>query len=817
MMKKSLLLACCLLLAGAGGAEADAARAIRAHAPGTAFQQGEALRFTLNPGFPHPEQWILRDWRGTELRRGQWPADGLLLEALPNGYYLLAVESAGASYRNSRSFAVVPDARTRKHNPDSFFALDSAQSWLAAPDSRNVLHPGEGFETVSELARRAGTLIVRERLRWEDCEPAPGKVQWGRYMRNAELLAERGVQISGMYHDAPRWAKKESAHYPDDLVATYRFAKTAAEAFRGKMTVWEFWNEPDHGSVPEPPWDFASAYKAACLGFKAGAPGIPVMNGGFAITMPHPHMDIVLNNAADYIDIFNVHTYMPLRDFPAAAAELRKLLARHNMTGCPVWFTENGSEMEGAARLDSELAGVKAHSPEQEMILAEFLPKSMISLQSLGIDRDFFFVLPPYNERRGAKDWGLLRRDYSVKPGYVAFATLTDQLGAAEFQGTMPLGEGVRGYLYRLPDGTQTLVYWSLSPLDTERNQADPRPGDRFERKFSLPIANGRYRKIDIFGTPAEVRAENRSLALTADRLPAFLTGLSGLKPKTPFRKPQQAARPASDADLTVIYRVKLSEDFLIPPARDRIDPRKENAAFKLQIFNLSEERKAGTVHFPGAEVSGLPERIVLEPFARAEFELGITPGLNRDFCGELRVEGAFNGRKTTPLVIPVVSQEKMLAAARGVPLVRTADPAGWRANSSGRMVIRKDAGEQAVCFTVDFPPNVDRWVYPEFVLDPPKESLKNAIGISFEVKVFPADKVSQMLVMGVAGTEKEHGRTFHFPVTKPPAEQWEKRAVSLLDGNAAPADIRQLRIGLNSRADRITYQLRNIRILYRQ
>lgn len=822
-MKKILLLIGFLFCVGVnaeGTSGLEASRAIRVHAPGTVFMQGEELRFSVNDGFPHPESWSLRDWRGQEIRRGKWPAKHsgtLVLKTLPNGYYLLAPESGKTPFRGVRSFAVVTDTATRRRNPASFFALDSAQSWLAVPNKKNRLHPQDGYEVVSELLRRAGAEIVRERLRWEECEPVPGKLEWGRYMLNAKLLSDRGVRISGLYHDAPPWTKQGAGYYPDDLIAVYRFANAAAKTFRGKMAVWEFWNEPDHGSVPAPPWDFASAYKAACLGFKDAIPGVPVMNGGFAVTMPHPHMDIVLKNAAEYIDIFNVHTYMPLRDFPGVITELRQLLARYGMEDCPLWFTENGTEAEGTAAINGEPAGIRVHSPEQEMILAEFLPKSMIYLQSLGVDRDFFFVLPPYNERRGTKDWGLLRRDYSVKPAYVTFATLTDRLSAAEYLGTIRAGKGIRGFLYLLPDGTQTLVYWSVSPLDTERHGADLKMSNRYERSFQLQTGNGNFRIFNIFGTPHEVRAKDGVLTLTADRLPKLLTGLSGMKPDVPFRRTEKAAvRPVGYSDKTIVYRVKLSNDFTISPAKNCVDPGKENAKFTLQIFNLSKTSKRGMVRFPGGRITKLPSLITLPPFSKTELPLSFTPELNRDYCGELRVEGVFNGRKTTPLVIPVVSRTKMLAEARRVPLVRAADPAAWRSNSSGRMEITADAEERAVCFSVRFPPGVDRWVYPEFVLHLPDESLKDVIGISFEVRVSSAAQLRQMLVMGVAGTEKEHGRTFLFPVL-PPTEKWNERAFSLFDSNATPEKLRQLRIGLNTDADEIVYFLRNIQLLYRK
>ena len=84
----------------------------------------------------------------------------------------------------------------------------------------------------------------------------------------------------------------------------------------------------------------------------------------------------------------------------------------------------------------------------------------------LGPRKDFLFSLHPVNERDRTKAWGLLRWDYSAKPAYVALANLTWQLEGARYVGALNPAEGVRGFLYQMPDGSQTLVFWSESELD---------------------------------------------------------------------------------------------------------------------------------------------------------------------------------------------------------------------------------------------------------------------------------------------------------------------------------------------------------------
>lgn len=793
----------------------DAAEAVTAHAPGAAFIQGEPLRFKLTSLAVAAPRWTLKNWKGETIRSGSWPQEKqeLLLEPLPNGYYTLELASDRQKFSGFRSFAVVPDPAAYPRNPEMYFALDSAQSWLAMPNAANYRHPGNGYEIVSEVARRAGLKMVRERLSWSECEPEPGKFDWRQYMTNATLLAERGIKISGMYHNAPKWARTNTTHLPGDLLATYHFAKKVAETFRGKMADWEFWNEQDIGFAPEGAWDYASALKAAYLGFKAGAPDQPVAIGAYAHTHISPYSDAVMeSDAGYYFDIFNIHTYARPQECPELLERIRAHLARHNVSDRPIWFTENGSSMEGNGQLDSYMTGLKVHSPEQEMIVAEFLPKMMIVLQSLGVDRDFFFVLSPYNERNGYKDWGLMRRDYTVKPGFAVFATLTDKLGSAQYEGTRKLGEGIRGFVYREPTGRKSLVFWSESEIDTEGGIPVINLKDAKAREFTLNLT-GTFEGVDAFGTPFTAASKEGTLKLTATRMPAILTGIPALEPTERFLpgKKKGADDDGGRYDRTIVFRTELSDDFELLGDKTGVDVKKDKAAFKLQVFNLSDREKTGRVMISGGKVSGLPDEVKIPAFGKVELPLVIVPELDESLQGKIRISGLFEGREATASVIPCC---RITGLSRKVALPDTNDPSNWRQNSSGKMTITYDHAEKGIRFRTQFPAGVDRWTYPEYILQLPQESLRGAIGLSFEVKALPADKVKQMLVMAVMGTQREKGETVHLPVAKP-SEKWEERFVTFSEGQLDPDRIRQLRIGINSNADDITYLIRNVKVLY--
>ena len=162
-------------------------------------------------------------------------------------------------------------------------------------------------------------------------------------------------------------------------------------------------------------------------------------------------------------------------------------MAKNHIADRPVWFTESGCRLEGSGRLDSYMKGLKMHDPDQELLIAEFIPKMMISMQMLGVSRDFFFVLLPYNENDGKKDWGLMRRDFTVKAGFPAFATLVDQLGERR----TGRGSRARQRFERLPLPAERQQPDSglLELFRNRRRNSAPRPHRRGGVRTEIPAA----------------------------------------------------------------------------------------------------------------------------------------------------------------------------------------------------------------------------------------------------------------------------------------------------------------------------------------
>ena len=823
-------------------------------APGHAALEGVAV--TARGGEPGAA-WHIEDWLGREVEgaAGAFDERGeTTLPPLKAGYYRLLGESqiSNPKFQNSDCFAtlaVVAPATpggARGEDPTrpfpvggaSFFAADSAASYIAPGAFDCPWNGGDAIRTIADLAALAGIRHIRERMRWRDAQPSPdAPPDFSRCLAAADLFAAHGIALSGCFHDCPDWTGRLQK-LPGDLAALYRFCRAAADAFGDRMEDWEFWNEPDIEFAPEPVWDYAAALKAAYLGFKAARPGMPVLNGALCRPPSSAYENCLFaNDAAQYFDIFNYHTYSSLSQHSGIFAKMRESLNVAGADDRPVWITECGTNNEGPATEKSTRPGFTAHSPGQELVVAEYCAKANISLQMEGVARNYFFILGAYSERGGKKDWGMLRRDGTVKPAYAALATMILELGDARLMGRIDAPTGIRAYLYEQPDGSQTVAYWAESALDTVSSSSDiveaegaegaSRPLSELKLDVAAPLAS-QLRFVDMCGSLGELAPPDADgvLTLPATRYPAYVSGLRGLVADGAKAKRSDKERAEASAALSpspIVFRVDLAPgDFEISGSKTLAVAKVEKPRLKVQIWNLSDVAQTGRVEAAGVALEGLPEEAVeIAPFEKVEFESALAATAARSesssYHATLELHGSFNGREASRLSMPVLFEREFLASCEAVPLPWE-NPAGWERNDSAASYSATwDESEQAVRFDVEWnDPKTDRWFYPMLPLAS-QGGAQGAVRAVFEVKT-EQDKVENDFKNNAAHLmlvrRGDAGSSADWLPYAPPTGSWERRYVELSTADGGLADVEAVRIGANPLGMRLTYWIRNVEIL---
>ena len=791
-------------------------------APGHVYVEGETVAVSNAPA---GSVWKLTDWLGRELATVT-DATSASLPSLSAGYYHLRRDG-----EDDVTFAVVPRREGGTFDRDSFYGVDSAQSWVSRKG--RFLCPwygGDTFRLVSDLIERAGIPHVRDRLSWNEVSKRPGKYDFGHYLYNANLLKERKIGISGMFHDTAPYVKKMQK-LPADLKALHGFCRKVAETFGDRMEDWEFWNEIDVSAyAPEPVWDYAATMKAAYLGFRDGAaeagyPELLVLPGSLCIAARSVYDEgLFANDLAKYSDVFNFHTYAPIAQYPGIFADLRAFMKRVGIPDRAVWTTETGTQQEGRCTKESVIRGAKAHSPEQELIHAEFYAKSQAALQMQGVARNYLFVFGTYNEGAGGKDWGVMRRDGTVKPTYAAMSTIIHELGSARLLGEVHVGERQRTYLFEQPDGHQTMMFWSISPVDADANVPSSEP--LIERPLALSVRDGEYTVTDLCGLRSRVRAVNGALTLTSTRYPAYLSGLRCFKADVPAFAPGKPTpyRAAADEDLRVIFRVSLDrQDFGIAGHKSIAELKRDKGRMTVEIWNLDGVAKEGRVEVSGGMLENLPERISLPANGCVACDCLFTPkGDKTAFETTLALSGVFAGKRTSRLSMPVRLEKKFLGSCERQPLRANAPEKWWKNTTASGYSVAWDENEKALRFDLSWDrQGVDKWFYPTYTLDLPAEDLTKAQFIQFEVKSVQDKPENDFACQYLMLVYEDKGKPDLFIPYPAPLSEWEPRRIELsteLTGSGQKrAKVKAIRLGANPKGMKCTFWLRNIQMLFKR
>jgi len=535
---------------------------------------------------------------------------------------------------------------------DSPVCVDSATAWFAKNQPDNQ-------ERFASLAALAGVNWIRDRLTWRELEPRLGEFETAEttYDTSAAIQKRHGLKVLQVFHSTPDWAwdteldgEHPGGRFARDLRYVYRFCKTMAERFGGQVHAWEPWNESNVSTFGAHTVDeMCSFQKAAFLGFKAGDPAVTVCWNVYTTTPTPQHTQGLLDNEAwSYFDTYNIHTYDWAHDYERLWVE-----ARNVACGKPIWVTE-------ADR------GIKYTGPEpfcdlsreDEIRKARYIPQSYASSLHAGSIRHFHFILGHYCEG-GTVQFGLLRKDMTPRPAYVALAAAGRLLAGAKCLGRwdIPGQENAHVIVFRAwPDGQErdVLVAWAEKRADW------PQRG-KTKVTFSLSDSWSVQGVFDYLGRrldkiPPELVAEALYVILPAGQMDALKLTSVGRSLKR------------EDRVCPVVLQVQIPRSAMIkitplPWSQGyeyRIDPDKP---YRLRLFayNFGDAPAKGTIRVTGKPSGWVLDRerwtVSINPMGREFFEATLT--IPPDQAGTLRLTGDFGSMGKAALAFNVQGRKK--------------------------------------------------------------------------------------------------------------------------------------------------------------
>jgi hypothetical protein len=206
-----------------------------------------------------------------------------------------------------------------------------------------------------------------------------------------------------------------------------QYAYQVVRHFRGRITYWQVWNEPDLVTFWHPtpnPDDYALLLDSASRAIKRANPAAKVVLAGLS-GMDFPFLREVMVRTSAF-DIIAIHPYrvLPETSLLEAARSLESF-------GKPVWFSEIGWPAgPGCAGCTGE--------PGQ----AQFLVRFYVLAAAAGVQRVFWYDLrdDAHHPQSPEAHYGLMRQDLSGKPAFAAYVYMAHILGHGRYVGADSLG-----------------------------------------------------------------------------------------------------------------------------------------------------------------------------------------------------------------------------------------------------------------------------------------------------------------------------------------------------------------------------------------
>lgn len=150
------------------------------------------------------------------------------------------------------------------------------------------------LERALDGAERLGLRWLRQKIAWDQVEPAPGRYRWARYDQALAQARARGFDLLLVLDRTPAWARHpdESDNPlapPADPALLARFATAAAARYREHGPDWQIWDEPNlapHAGteVLIDPAAYTRLVAQVAPAIRAADPDARVISGGLGAT-----------------------------------------------------------------------------------------------------------------------------------------------------------------------------------------------------------------------------------------------------------------------------------------------------------------------------------------------------------------------------------------------------------------------------------------------------------------------------------------------------------------------------------------------------
>lgn len=489
---------------------------------GWVFRPNETIAFQLEPALSNVNEALnitVHDYYGIEhvnqnITTKDCAKNGYFqLSPLPNGYYVLRLTSAQINLE--QPLAVIPEPPKETLLENNPFGVNFHFTRIPVADAERELL----------MARKIGIKWGRGILfDWAETEPDFTQ-SYEKYRELIEMLARYDISYLGGVYFTPAWASsapKDSEYIVWSRVMPEQHLERLTDFCRNIaqcapfVKYWEVGNECDLEGMWKGRWqhfvnrdqeaiirDYVDFLRHAAYGFREGNPdavilynGIATLNGG---SYPGFFRRSLEAGAAQWFDIMNIH-------YKVSLPQTRELLSKFDKGDIPIWVTELGGYAVGS----------QTNNGNVEQIVQDI----DMCVRQLADGAAHVFKYDLRNDWDSPNDieanFGLIRRDFSPKPAYVAYATLIRMLIGTNFVRELNvISQSDRGWLKAFAFHNPRLKRnINVMMLNAVKNAF-----------ITLKTPDSTITLVDITGNEKELTAKEGKISFPAGELPFFLIG----------------------------------------------------------------------------------------------------------------------------------------------------------------------------------------------------------------------------------------------------------------------------------------------------
>jgi hypothetical protein len=328
------------------------------------------------------------------------------------------------------------------------------------------------------LAAQANVGWDRVLFLWQEIQPnGPGDWYLDRYLAQTGQTARlrSGLPAVAVVQGTPGWAagnwRDGASGVPtgldlpvDDPNNNFgRFMLRLSSTFKGRISGWLIWNEPDFRQGESGDWwtwsgdtrDFFSLIRTGYRAVKKSDPAATVVFSpttyfADAVNGREQFLDRVLREGQRdpeaakngfYFDAVGANIYCSLDVLYRVRSLYAEILTRYKLEK-PIWLTETNCPVYNDAH-----APIEPHHHISTTEQAAFLIHSVALGRAAGYQRIGWYAMQDVPPSTGVLDrWGLLRSDASPRPAYRAFQVASRYLGGSEVSARLAsIGDGGPG------------------------------------------------------------------------------------------------------------------------------------------------------------------------------------------------------------------------------------------------------------------------------------------------------------------------------------------------------------------------------------